>query len=1002
MIKKISVLFLALAFISVAFAQERSVGNEKRIVPDMNYQAPNSPSNPIEGTTLIGETFITTDYDYGGNNVIPKMISLADIDGTGDLDPFFVGMVRDNVAAVARYIAFGYSAFGAPIDVFRAFAPAQSLGWGTTQLCVGGPLDGKALVMAHSGGTSWHSVIDLVNLAPVQPFPQTTFGTNFPDFVYQNDGTIWASNTDANIYKSTDTGGSFTLVAPIGAGDPNVTLTAPATNGPSENPIYGNSTGQYMAVVGAWGVMTVPDANDGVYWYGTNDFGATWNGLVIGVDAVYGQVANNPNLAPYFENFGQLNANIDETGTTHVVMNGYGEGINSVGDTVNAFPIVYWNSNAAEWLEISIPAVAFGGNDTLATIRPGNGIGQSYPSVSVSDDGQFVFAIWTAPEYTGAIGGSPINIYPGDGTANSGQIFYTDLHWTTSTDGGQTWAAPTKIGEPNVSETYSNVARRLEILPNGDVKAHFVFFVDALPGTSLFNTTAPNQNSNALGTWQYMSAIVGNYQPSTDIPVTFQVDMGVQAFEGNFPAGANVVVRGSFQTAFGDTANWYGSMFQLSDTDGDTIYTGTFNAPAALAGNNYAFKYVIVNPPAGDNWESTPDRPFTVTSPATTLPVVWFNDDPVYTVVNEVTNTLNFTADISGILGVGVGGAFDPASDSLLVMGLDWDNLGKDVVGNRRMFNNDPFNPGIYDASLTVTSGSAAANGVGDSTKWKFKAYPDGRFANTGWETTPDRWHIYQADGAVIDLPTIVPSILPLFGPIGSDVQIQITVDMTGATNRYNGLTIPLNELQFVGMRGAADFLGSWATGGNWTPADTTTGNMKVLTNIGGNLWRTTVTAPAGQNAGQYAYKFAAMYPGADTINGGSSPLDNENPNDFNHVFVLSDNVPLITLWNNWANITTDVKEIEDLVPVAFELGQNYPNPFNPSTTIKFSIPESGLVTLKVFNLLGQEVATLLNSEKTAGVYEATFDASALSSGIYFYTLDSKNFTSTKKMVLLK
>ncbi len=180
MIKKISVLFLALAFISVAFAQERSVGNEKMIVPDMNYQAPNFPSNPIEGTTLIGETFITTDYDYGGNNVIPKMITLADIDATGDLDPFFVGMVRDNAAAVARYIAFGYSAFGAPIDAFKAFAPAQSLGWGTTQLCVGGTLDGKALVMAHSGGASWHSVIDLVNLAPVEPFPQTTFGNKLP------------------------------------------------------------------------------------------------------------------------------------------------------------------------------------------------------------------------------------------------------------------------------------------------------------------------------------------------------------------------------------------------------------------------------------------------------------------------------------------------------------------------------------------------------------------------------------------------------------------------------------------------------------------------------------------------------------------------------------------------------------------------------------------------------------------------------------------------------
>ena len=82
------------------------------------------------------------------------MISLADIDGTGNLDPFFVGMRRDNVAGIATHIAFGYSAFGAPIDVFRAFAPTQSLSWGTTQLCAGGTLNGQALVMAHSGGGS--------------------------------------------------------------------------------------------------------------------------------------------------------------------------------------------------------------------------------------------------------------------------------------------------------------------------------------------------------------------------------------------------------------------------------------------------------------------------------------------------------------------------------------------------------------------------------------------------------------------------------------------------------------------------------------------------------------------------------------------------------------------------------------------------------------------------------------------------------------------------------
>ena len=83
-------------------------------------------------------------------------------------------------------------------------------------------------------------------------------------------------------------------------------------------------------------------------------------------------------------------------------------------------------------------------------------------------------------------------------------------------------------------------------------------------------------------------------------------------------------------------------------------------------------------------------------------------------------------------------------------------------------------------------------------------------------------------------------------------------------------------------------------------------------------------------------------------------------------------------------------------------LEQNYPNPFNPSTKIRYSIPEHSSVTLKVFNLLGEEIETLVNGEQSAGVYEATFDASNLSSGIYFYTLQTENFSSSKKMILIK
>jgi hypothetical protein len=89
-------------------------------------------------------------------------------------------------------------------------------------------------------------------------------------------------------------------------------------------------------------------------------------------------------------------------------------------------------------------------------------------------------------------------------------------------------------------------------------------------------------------------------------------------------------------------------------------------------------------------------------------------------------------------------------------------------------------------------------------------------------------------------------------------------------------------------------------------------------------------------------------------------------------------------------------------LPVRYELSQNYPNPFNPVTKINFSIQKQGFVTLKVYDMLGREVAALVNEFKQAGYYSMDFNASGLSSGIYFYKLQANDFTDIKKMVLIK
>lgn len=103
-----------------------------------------------------------------------------------------------------------------------------------------------------------------------------------------------------------------------------------------------------------------------------------------------------------------------------------------------------------------------------------------------------------------------------------------------------------------------------------------------------------------------------------------------------------------------------------------------------------------------------------------------------------------------------------------------------------------------------------------------------------------------------------------------------------------------------------------------------------------------------------------------------------------------------------YQSIPTGVGNIGNLTPNKFELQQNYPNPFNPSTQINYSVAREGLVKITVFDILGREVKTLVNDVKTAGFYAVEFDASNLSSGMYFYRMESGNFVDTKKMTLIK
>jgi photosystem II stability/assembly factor-like uncharacterized protein len=117
-----------------------------------------------------------------------------------------------------------------------------------------------------------------------------------------------------------------------------------------------------------------------------------------------------------------------------------------------------------------------------------------------------------------------------------------------------------------------------------------------------------------------------------------------------------------------------------------------------------------------------------------------------------------------------------------------------------------------------------------------------------------------------------------------------------------------------------------------------------------------------------------------------------------NYIFIGTE----IGIWRRLLSEITDIKKDIPIIPKEFMLEQNYPNPFNPTTIINFQIPEDGFVTLKVYDVLGREVASLVNADKKAGYYSCDFDASKLSSGVYIYKITANNFVQSKKMLLVK
>ncbi len=183
--------------------------------------------------------------------------------------------------------------------------------------------------------------------------------------------------------------------------------------------------------------------------------------------------------------------------------------------------------------------------------------------------------------------------------------------------------------------------------------------------------------------------------------------------------------------------------------------------------------------------------------------------------------------------------------------------------------------------------------------------------------------------------------------------------------------------------------------------------NTYNIANLGGNNYRVNFVAKQTQTNTvfhkmpiQIKFSFST---GADTTVRVMNDVNNQmysfffNRQPTTVVFDPNNDIVLKT-----ASLTVGINSTSNIIPEKFAVYQNYPNPFNPTTNIKFDIPKNSFVSLKVFDVLGKEVAVLINEVRNAGSYSVDWNASVYTSGVYFYKLESNGFSETRRMLLVK
>ena len=498
-------------------------------------------------------TLIFGNWDWPFNRWQPPIMFAYDFTGDGALDPFMVATDDE----VQRVGIFGYVDDFGPnqYNVYPGIDPATGLPWRTGW--------NSHLVMDYNAGVTYVSIYDFLNFTTgninnylwaidllsdpstsIQLGDSTTaLESGFPRHALDGNGIFWHvvdnwEGNPVNIGASTDGGAIFTVVDSAGSNDPNFWSTE-FSNDPMIG-AHGNKISYITKLLRGGDLselgyftpdVTDPDSADGEYhWYST-DGGGSWQGEVISLDGL-ANITNRPDYENYMSSFNMGSFYVDPNEVTHVAQSGVNTvGIDpATGDTINVYPLLYWNDRDKNWMSLETPTVElFQFSDPLSA---GNAIGPAHPVLKTDPSGQLLVCMYMLPQFTGEPGNSTINTFT---DPNETDFYYKDIWYTYSEDAGMTWSQPAVA--LSVTDEWNGWAYIGAVEVNsGTATVHFTAYYDLIPGSNVVG-----QNSASVGEWRYYTldfmtvvsvdddvAVISDFQLEQNYPNPFNPSTNIK------------------------------------------------------------------------------------------------------------------------------------------------------------------------------------------------------------------------------------------------------------------------------------------------------------------------------------------------------------------------------------------------------------------------------------------------------------------------------------------